>query len=470
MNYSECAFCCRVLTSPAYSVLTHRSFFRDYHPHLPFLDPEIHPSAYFESCELLFWAIVSVAARRFQHNPTLLPQLSRHVSDLVWNKVRILPSSKGIVQSLVLLCSWPFPTSSTATDTTYLLSGVMMQIGIQLGLNRPTTPEDFTKFTVNLTPYEYAERVRTWAACCIAAHSVSVGCGLSFSHHMNDWCLGVPVVAAGPSEMHESLKYQLRIEKFHNRVTQALSMNPTDTAGLLPTRERLPLYKVLEQDFYELETQAINISVANKCRLYAARTHLHAFTLFDEADSPGFEDRIIKLYESAYSQIEHVLECDQQGRRVFETYPFYSYQQFVAAPFILLKILSNSHFKRLLDEAAGRKVLNSSISALRRSSVANNDLPGRLSDVLAYFVTLSNPEAFGGTTPSDLSLSVRTRLSHSIVYDSLWIWRRNFGRTLVPQDDPFDVVPQFMDVEDFDHIFGFDASADFFTWPGTTPR
>lgn len=345
-----------------------------------------------------------------------------------------------------------------------------MQIGTQLGLHRPTTPEDFTKFTVNLTPYEYAERVRTWAACCIAAHSVSVGCGLVFSHNMNDWSLGAPVVAAAPSEMHESLKYHLRIEKFRNRVTQALSTNPTDTASLLPTRERLPLYKLLEQDFYELESQAITVSVANKCRLYAARTHLHAFTLFDDAASPGFEDRVLRLYESAYSQIEHLIERDHQGRGVFETYPFYSYQQFVAAPFILLKILSNTHFKQSLDEAAGRRILNSSISALRRSSVANNDLPGRLSDVLAYFVTLPNPEAFGGTTASDLKLSVRTRLSHSIVYDSLWIWRRNFGQQRVTQDDTFDVVPHFMDVEDFDHVFGFDASADFFTWPGSTPR
>lgn len=449
-------------------VLIYLSFFLEYHPHLPFLDPDIHPSAYFESCELLFWAIVSVAARRFQHNPTLLPQLSRHVSELVWKQVRILPSSKGIVQSLILFCSWPFPTSSTATDTTYLLSGIMIQIGTQLGLHRSTTPEDFTKFPVSLTTYEYSERVRTWAACCIAAHSVSIGCGLPCTFNINDWSLGYPVVNASPSEMHDDLKYHLRIEKFRNRVSQALSTNPTDAAGILPIAERLPLYRLLEQEFFEVQAQGLNVSPANRCRLNAAKTHLYAFAFFDEADSPGFEDRILRLYATAYTQIESTLERDREGRRVFETFPFFSYQNFLVAPFVLLKILSNSYFRQSLNENDGRRMLRLSISALRRMSVANNDLPGRLSDVIAYFLTLPNPEAFGGTTPGDLKVSVRTRFSQSIVYDSIWIWRRNFGRQLKPRDDePFDVVSQFMDIEEFNHVFGFNTSADFFAWRGS---
>lgn len=139
-------------------------FFRDYHPYLPFLNPAATPVAYFESCGLLFWSIISVAARRYKARPALLAQLSRNVTDMAWRCFRIMPTSKGIVQSLILLCSWPFPTSSSALDSTYLLSGIMLQLGTQLGLHQILNPEDFTKFPVHLNEAECADRIATWAA------------------------------------------------------------------------------------------------------------------------------------------------------------------------------------------------------------------------------------------------------------------------------------------------------------------
>ncbi|PNP39203.1 hypothetical protein TGAMA5MH_08880 [Trichoderma gamsii] len=59
-------------------------------------------------------------------------------------------------------------------------------------------------------------------------------------------------------------------------------------------------------------------------------------------------------------------------------------------------------------------------------SVANNDLPGRLSDVIGFFCTLTDPRVISGDSIDDLRLRVRNRLSMSIVYDSLWEWRKHF--------------------------------------------
>lgn len=141
-----------------------------YHPCLPFLDPSTSPHEYYESSELLFWSIISAASRRLQTQPTLLPRLARSVSDLLWRTLRSIPYSHRVVQSLIILCTWPFPTSSSTADPTYMLAGMMVLVGSQMGLHRATNAQDFTKVPLNLNADEYSEWVKTWEACNIVAH------------------------------------------------------------------------------------------------------------------------------------------------------------------------------------------------------------------------------------------------------------------------------------------------------------
>lgn len=141
-----------------------------YHPFLPFLDPRTSPHDYYEASELLFWAIISAAARRYESQPTLLPRLARNVTDLLWQSLRSIPFSIRLVQSLVVLCAWPFPTSSSTADPTYLLTGTMVMLGSQMGLHQPLNAQDFTKVPLSLNSDEYCEWVKTWEACNIVAH------------------------------------------------------------------------------------------------------------------------------------------------------------------------------------------------------------------------------------------------------------------------------------------------------------
>jgi len=50
----------------------------------------------------------------------------------------------------------------------------MMQISIQMGLNWPINPQNFTKFRIELNGKEVAERVRTWAKCNIVAQRYDI--------------------------------------------------------------------------------------------------------------------------------------------------------------------------------------------------------------------------------------------------------------------------------------------------------
>jgi hypothetical protein len=133
------------------------------------LDRNLSPEDYHSSSLLLFWIIISVGARRYQGDSNLLNSLAGPVTRLVWSTLADIPQSYHVVKALALLCSWPFPTSSTSTDPTFMLCGMMVQVAMQLGLHRPSHTQDFSKFRVELIEDELRDKVRTWAICNIVA-------------------------------------------------------------------------------------------------------------------------------------------------------------------------------------------------------------------------------------------------------------------------------------------------------------
>jgi hypothetical protein len=113
--------------------------------------------------------IISVGARRYQTDVHLMTSLAGPVTRLVWSTLADIPQSFHAVKALCLLCAWPFPTSSTSTDPTFMLCGMMIHVAMQLGLHRPSHTQDFSKFRVELMETELRDKVRTWAVCNIVA-------------------------------------------------------------------------------------------------------------------------------------------------------------------------------------------------------------------------------------------------------------------------------------------------------------
>ncbi|KIW32183.1 hypothetical protein, variant 1 [Cladophialophora immunda] len=401
-----------------------RIYFSHYHAYLPFLDPGVSPAQYYDNSTLLFWSIISVASRRYQSDPTLLTRLARAVTDLLWKSLQTIPHSLGVIQSLVLLCTWPFPTSSSTTDPTYMLSGMIIQLSIQMGLHRPRSPLDFTKFRVKLSPREIEERQRAWIAGNVVTQSISFGVGLPTPAQLCDWSIVASSLEG--SWIDEDLHAHLRCASTCNRISQALTSNASDPTGLLSTRERVPLYTIFKQEIVDLENSRVWTTANTAFYLHVVKLHLHAFYLLDDPPALGYLERIITLYSTATAMIEHVRDRDSQSHGFLQFCPLFCYEAFLCAAFILLKVVKNDYFAAIIDAGLGKKLINFSVSALRKMSVANNDLPGRLSDVLAYLWTHPNPSILGGSGIDGLQLKVRSRMSMSVVYDSLWRWREQF--------------------------------------------
>lgn len=146
------------------------SYESEYARFLPILDlNRTSPHELYNRSDLLFWSIISVAARRLKAQPILLPKLARSVTDLLWRTIRSVPHSVEVVQSLAILCTWPFPTSSSSADSTFMLAGLMLQIGTQMGLHCAHEAQDFAKAPLDLDAGDITLWSHTWEWCKIVA-------------------------------------------------------------------------------------------------------------------------------------------------------------------------------------------------------------------------------------------------------------------------------------------------------------
>ncbi|CEI67881.1 unnamed protein product [Fusarium venenatum] len=341
------------------------------HPYLPLIDEKKSPHEYYERSDLLFWVIMAVAARRQKSQPTLLPRLARNVTDLLWKTLRSMSYSISTIRALCLLCTWPFPTSSSTSDPTFMLVGTMLQMSTQMGLH-----------------------------CAF--------------------------------------------ERFKLHVSLSLARpTPTGAEGAL-TGERPTMYRLLNSDLDELGKLFSGSCDIEAWYLMAARLHLQAFYLFDHPEIEGYKNRIVALFSTAYNLVDLSQRLNERPQGFYDYCPFFCYQTYVNAAFVLLKILTNGFFNTIIDAKAGKQLLESSITGLRQMSVVNNDLPARLGDIIGFFCALPDPAVVGGVTFRDLQLKqVRNRLSMSVVYDCLWTWRRHFQNHQLDTNGSNDIQDKF---------------------------
>ncbi|OAX80359.1 hypothetical protein ACJ72_05310 [Emergomyces africanus] len=415
-------------------------FFTFYHPFLPFLDRDKLPEEYFSTSPLLFWTIISVGSRRYQADPTLLNALSGPVSKLIWSTLAEVPQSYHVVKALALLCTWPFPTSSTSTDPTFMLCGMMMQIAMQIGLHRPSHAQDFSKFRIEFREGELKDRVKTWGVCNIVAQRVATGYGQP-SQTLIDWTLSSPESVDQNFKLPTEIKCRLDIEKFCDKVTRGLYSNPRDPVGLSSDDERFIVTTILAKDFEELESQlSQDHNSLTNLYLRAAGLHLRLSAFFDNPTAKDYRQGLLALYLATTLFLDEALNLETTVGPVLAYSPNYIYQMTLAAGFILLK-LCKSFFAAHIDMDYTKTLFNRTIWAIRSMSVTSNDLPERLAEVLAQMwrtggAPVSPYAPSSSVTPEmddSLQLKVRCRMSMSLVYDSVWRWREDFqakGRNL----------------------------------------
>lgn len=410
----------------------YHEFFTHYHPYLPFLNPTQPPEQYFQQSPLLFWTIISVAARRTSVVENLMTSLSGPLSRLLWTTVGGVPGSHHTVKALCLLCTWPLPTSTSSTDPTHILGGVMMKIATGIGLHRPNHAQDFSRVSVIFNQDELHDRVTTWAVCNIVAQSLGTGYGQPASS-LYDWTLAVRAGDAGPFSLSPELDARLQIERFCDKVSKEMYSNASDSIGLAGDELRAMLIRLFKRDHNDLRALVTrsNVSPLVELHLNAANLHLRLAAFFDSSTTPGYMEDLIGLWRATISFLDQTFELEYpatEGGHILQYGTNYICQMLVAAGFSLLKLL-NSFFATEIDFERGRQLFHKTIQAIRTMSVTNNDLSWRLAELMVQMwngLRIDNKSGLGSSVDGSLQLKIRCRHSMSLVFDSIWRWREDF--------------------------------------------
>lgn len=423
-------------------------FWNCYHPYLPFLDPSQPPLQYHENHPLLFWVIIAVASRRYTLDPTLLTALSGPLSRLLWITIGEVPNSHHVVKALCLLCCWPLPTSTTSTDPTHIICGVMMKSATGIGLHRPNHTQDFSRVSVDLNKEQLHDRVTTWAVCNIVAQSVGTGYGQPAST-LYDWTLAVRPGDDGPFTLSPELEARLQIERFCDKISKEMYSNASDPRGVAGDELRAMLARVYRREYGELSASIMSKQVLSpivNLHLKAAGLHLRLSAFFDSSTTVGYIDDLMSLWRAALAFLDLVFDLETQTKGtvpggMLRYATNYIMQMIMAACFTLLKLLS-SFFAREIDFERGRQLFHHTITVIRSMSVINNDLPWRLAELMVQMWNGARVEARsvlqnegnGNGASHDprtviddsLQLKVRCRMSMSLMFDSIWRWREEF--------------------------------------------
>ncbi|KAG8533617.1 uncharacterized protein KY384_001357 [Bacidia gigantensis] len=406
-------------------------YFSCYHPFLPILNNLHSPDDFYDSSKLLYWTIIAVAARRYQENPSLLTTLTLPLNKLLWEQIGEVPQNYLFCKAVCLLCTWPLPISSTSSDPTFILSGLNVHVAMQMGLHRPSHVQDFSKFNkAELMEEDLRDRVRTWAACNAIASRVSTAYGQPPAT-CYDWTLA-PSGEFNPGFiLPKDAQNRLLIERFSGKITEVFYRNPTDPEGIVKDEVRVVIIKMFVQDYIEVERCLVNPDQFSYLYLRAAGLHLRLSIFFASPQSKDYKEGLNALWEATILFLETALHIDTDLVTELLAYATnYVLQMIIASAFTLLKLL-NSSFANFVNVEYGRGLFTEAVRAIRTISVASNDLPSRLAEVLAQLWKSSGAgkkqiQPTSNSMESSLQLKVKCRMSMSLVFDSVWRWRDEF--------------------------------------------
>lgn len=275
-----------------------------------------------------------------------------------------------------------------------------------------------------------------------------------------DWALSPRLLNRPDYQLGRDLGHRLRIEKLCDRITKALYYDVSPTPGATESRENIGIIRLLDQELVQLGAELsmegtsgkkniinpnppdLNKTAFNLFYLRCATLHLRLYALVEPGKPESIISSLLSLYEACRQLLSMLITAEPSGQEPMEGNmsllycPNYTFQMTLAASFTLLRLLRGS-FKDYIDVDVGKALFNSVILAVRKMSIANNDLPGRLADVLAQLwakdarasksqARLQSGSEQGNNIRQEVQLKVRGRMSMSVMFDSLLEWRKSF--------------------------------------------
>ncbi|KPI34453.1 Regulatory protein LEU3 [Cyphellophora attinorum] len=437
-----------------------RLFFTKYAPHMPAVEGPMEPNECYNQSRYLFWTIMTIGSRKYPRDPTLLSQLTPPIVEMTKNAAFAIEKSLHTIQAFMLLCTWPIPHSSIGKDITHVLSGVLLQHALSVGMHIFGVGQDFARIKLTADRSQLYARARLWALCIVVCQRVS--------------CTdGVPPVYIP--------------DNYDHSYCQAQSLNALQPA----LRFQKTLSRILTESILELERYALSKPMAQRGPVLNPFIDAASLTLADlEPECPADIDRFYLI--SAELQIlsfhllgpreslddaklarMHSLSCDaielmnilERNEGFCDHAPLAAMKYLCTAAFTLLK-LSRSHMAANVDSERGKAAYFTSISLARKTAVEPEDIMARLAKILTQLWNSKQVFRKSDGTTDPLSLRCGSRLAMSIPYDCFWWWRSEFAGIENPyEDQQANAAHAGVSPESFQNLVWLQESFPEFAWP-----
>ncbi|CAG8981431.1 hypothetical protein HYALB_00012776 [Hymenoscyphus albidus] len=402
-------------------------YFTHYAKHLPFLDCQRSesPNAFHARSPLLFWAIISAGARRYPRNPALLFSLSEPLLKLGWSAMQISGAVIHNIQGLLILSTWPFPTNTTSRDGTFTLSGMAVNLALQIGLHVPLQGQEYSRTRIDLSNDSLARRVQLWSFCVVVHQKAACALGYSITLPLNLFQQKLDVsglMCLAPRSLSLEVKIAGIISRFNSVFSEFNFDDLQQQAQVAPSM----MLNVFEAQLEELSSEVHSLSDLEDLYFQIAQLQLRIYYLRCP-QSEVFSLNLLKLYTTAINIIEKVSYIDSETKNFASFCPHHVYRMMTLAAATVLRVLKTPMSSNISEQKQGVSAIFLAVSLLKRISIYNNDMPSRMTGIFSQLWTSQKAFKAAGDQRSSTALRIQSRLSMSLLHDTMWWWREEFG-------------------------------------------
>ncbi|KAF2098469.1 hypothetical protein NA57DRAFT_75713 [Rhizodiscina lignyota] len=397
-----------------------RVYFARCHPYLPLV---LHSSIelLYARSTLLFWTICFIAAPNNLRN-----QLEAPLKAMVTSALDPTMSTVELVQALLILSMWPLPFTSQRDDASFLYSGLATQIGLQIGLHRPSMSDDFSP-SASSGSEDQEMRTVTWLACYVVGQMQASRRGVPASI-LVDYTL---LTSCEKDAVPPVLSQLCYISRLTVQAANTIGASAHNLTGLMEPNTRIGMVKLFSSQFESLRRERFSRPTdVVEMAFLSSRLQILAFALDD--DIPRSIELIDTVEQAKQDAIRFIqIACEKNLGLV----PFYICRSVCYSVLVLLRILKTPF-------ANQRELIKDSIerarTALGSSVQTEKDINHRICLMLQAVISLEEKSGPRMTT------SIRSRMTASLTCNSV----RTYAEMIYQPDLDLDLA-SFADLDAF---------------------
>ncbi|KAH9884482.1 hypothetical protein F4778DRAFT_763226 [Xylariomycetidae sp. FL2044] len=396
-----------------------QKFFECHHPYMPVLKQR-DPNRCYESAPFLFWVVIYIASRRYARNSIILPYLVDAVKKEMFSAIASIPHSISTLNAFILLCTWIYPDVRFLNDSTSLLSSVIGNSSLLLGIHLGKGGHPEYSHGIFVTNFTEEEAAYTWGGYNIIAQRVSSYLGIPPIGGLFNQTIQNVIDGRTSFYVATEFRVQLECQKFCNHISKTIAACLEESRGV-----STHVVRMLEDEWNAIRGLVCSERANDLDRFNALLVQLE-IQVYYLIPPPGFDPEaskrnILRAYNTAQAVVRDALELDRTIGFLSHVPHFY-FRTMTQAVCIIFKLLRSSYMS-FIDRQAAEASARDAITVCNRCSVMEADLPMRLSHLLVtWFDIARSPGNQWQEVPVS---SFSHRLNASVTLDCLARWKND---------------------------------------------